>query len=314
MPKLEIQRINTGLGFGEGSITYSERIDQVGEQKIKAVESAINSGELLVPIDTDSDSQVIDDDGCGDGRVVRRIFHGEVEKKHSLRRPKVFGGGPAMAAASIIGLGDAENQGLQELFSNGISSLKASKIDFGGHTDSHSHGPNCGCGALDKAPEVITNVAKYADSIKNSIIGLGEDTTDLDEVLDNYRNYAAKIAEHNADYSGAAVMSEIIESGKIVKELDGTHNEMFIVVNFVDGQTIDQEKVRELSDGDIQVFAVDAWRLYDIADRLYDGEPQATKHQALLGELAYTLGVSATLTKGDLPVYAVTPRTELVTA
>ena len=278
------------------------------------VEEAITSGDLLVPVDSNTEGQMVDDDGCGDGRVWKRVFQGPVEKFRSLRRPKVFGGGPAMATASLIGLGEAEGKSLKTAFSAGIGLLKKSKIDFGGHTDSQSHGLNCGCGAIDKAPAVIANIVKYADHIKNTILGLGIESDRLDEIVDNYKDYAAEIDENGAEYSGSVVMDEIIDSGRIVKELDGTHNEMFIILNNVNGRTIDQDRVRELSEGDIQAFVVDVWRLKDISNRLYADESAEVKHQAFLSELFYTFGVAATLTKGDLPVYAVSQQPELVSA
>lgn len=314
MPKIDVQRIVDGLEFGEGAISHKERVEEVGGEKMQAVEEALTSGELIVPIDVDAEGHPVDDDGCGDGRVWKRVFRGAIEKFRSLRRAKVFGGGAAMATATTIGLGTAVKDSLQNAFSNGINLLKQAKIDFGGHTDSHSHGPNCGCGALDKAPAVIVNAVKYADQIKASITGLGIETDGLDDVLSNYEDYAAQIPKNAVDYSGADVMGKIIDSGKIVKELDGTHNEMYIVLNLVEGHTIDQDKVRELSDGDIQVFVVDVWRLKSLANRLYADQSSEVRHKAFLSELVYTLGVAATLTKGDLPVYVVSPQPELAAA
>ena len=97
------------------------------------------------------------------------------------------------------------------------------------------------------------------------------------------------------------MVGEIIDSGKIVKELTGKHLEMYIVLNDVEGYTVNQELVREVSGDQVQVFAVDVWRLKELAAELYEQpEEQAL---ALKSMLVYTLAVAATLTKGDLPVY-----------
>jgi hypothetical protein len=304
VPKVEVKRIVDGLGFGEGNISYLERIDQVGPVKLDAVETAINSGSLLVPVDYDPTGQQIDDDGCGDGRVWRRVFHGSTEKFRSLIRPKVFGGGVTMAMAMDVGLGKSDNDNLQSAFSMAINNMNHKGIDFGGHTDRHSEAPNCGCGAIDKAPQIIGNIARYSHEIKQTIESLGVNSDGLNEVLTNFNSFAQSSAEDKS-YAGSTVMGEVLKQQKVVKELDGTHNEMFVVLNEVSGHTIDQEKVRQLSDGDIQIFVVDTWRLKDIAERLNDNDTSAVQNQAYLSALVYTLGVAATLTKGDLPVYTV---------
>jgi hypothetical protein len=58
--------------------------------------------------------------------------------------------------------------------------------------------------------------------------------------------------------------------------------------------------VRDVTGGKTQLFDVDIWRLKEIAYALHGGSDY---DQAFISELVYTLGVAATLTRGDLPVY-----------
>lgn len=302
-PQIEVTKIVDGFGFGEGGISHEERKLIVGEEVLAEVEGAIASNDILTPVASDKIGRRIDDDGCGDGRGVKTVLEGHVRRAKSLDRSKVFGGGVAMTVGMKIGLGETSDQGLQELFHHSIETLKDKQIDFGAHTDDHNSGEqsaNSGCGAIDRAPFVIQNAVKYKEQITDCIAALGADTGKLDEVFANFSSYADQIQD--GEYSGKKVVSEVSDNGKIVKELEHNHHEMYVLLNTVEGKTVNQELIRSISGGDVQVFGVDVWRMQELAQREY---PNNTEKQntAFLSELVYTLGVSATLTKGDLPVY-----------
>ena len=313
MVEIEAQLVaEQGLGFGEGGISGEERKSTLSQEHLQAVESAVNSPDILVEVSKDKNGEMIDDDGCGDGRLVNRIFEGAVEKAKSLNRAKVFGGGATMAASSLIGLGRAAGRSLRDTFSTAMGNLRDKQIGFGAHTDTHAHGPNCGCGAIDKSPRIIENAINFEEHITGSIAALGIDTDGIDSVFASYREFAKTMDAES--YTGKDVMGEIIDNGKIVKELDDDHKEMIVILNLVEGYTVNQEKIREVTDGAAQAFAVDVWRVKQIADRLYADEPEAVRHRAFLSELVYTLATAGTLTKGDLPVYVVNKLPESVAA
>ncbi len=293
-----------GLGYGEGGISYEARAEELGQEGTSKIDELIRSDEILVPVSTNIQGEMIDDDGCGDGRGFARVFQGAKEKLKSLHRPKVFGGGVTMTVAAEIGLGNANGKTLRQTFSKGISTLRDKMIDFGAHTDTLAHGNNCGCGAIDKAPTILANTVKYREQIRGSIEALGVDTTGLDEVEANYADYASS---ELGEYGGSDVMKEIVDNGKIVKELHDDHKEVAVVLNLIEGYTVDQEKVRSATDGKAQVFAVDVWRVKQLADRVYYQESEAVRHKAFLSKLVYTLATAATLTAGDLPVYIKQP-------
>lgn len=108
MPEIEVQRITDGLGFGEGLVSHLDRKAEVGDEVLPTVEAFLTSNEVLVPIDTDKEGSMIDDDGCGDGRGVSKVVHkikGIIPNFKSLIRPKMFGAAPTMTAATRIGSG-----------------------------------------------------------------------------------------------------------------------------------------------------------------------------------------------------------------
>lgn len=302
MPKnIEVTLLaENGLGFGEGSIS-AERPDVTPEMWAKAKEVIADQSQILVDVSRDDNDQVLDDDGCGDGRHTDLVFDKDQTYKQSLHRAKVFGAGPAMESATMIGMG-APSRNLLTVFKSGIKRLKDRFINFGGHTDGHAHGPNCGCGALDKAPQIIHNTVKYKTEIHGVMTEvLGFDDTLVSGIQDNFEHFDSVM--DTTDYSGRAVMDEVIGSGKVVKRLAGDHKEGFVIINFVRGKTVNQAAVREATDGTLDPFVIDAWRLEDIAERSYDTpEDQASAYAAMM---VYTLGTSGTLTKGDLPVYVI---------
>lgn len=299
---LDVAKVSDGLGFGQGSISRQKLLDEVGVACFEAAESAIQSQHILTPVSTDGDAQ-IDDDGCGDGRPVAHVFVGTEEKRHSLNRYKVFGGGVAMAGSARIGLGLADGRTLQQVLIDGMDQLDKAGVDYGAHTADHVNNPvtDSGCGAIDNAPAVVAYVANNREDIRTAVEALGSDTTGLDEVLDNYDAYAHEIS--NQAYNGRAVIDEVVRRGKVVKQLRGAHKEGDIVYNKVRGYTVNQAAVRDATDGKLDVFAVDEPRMVEIASALYTHEDEA--HKAFLSEQIYTVAVSAVLTPGDQKIYVV---------
>jgi hypothetical protein len=308
---LEVTKITDGLGYGEGSISFNERVDEVGLAIIEAIEAHIASPNVLVPVDVDEDGKMLDDDGCGDGRLWFRVFQklGSelIERKKSLRRPKVFGGGATMGVASAIANDETEGMSLGQLFKSTIKRFREKQIGFGAHRDNHAHGPNCGCGAIDQAPAIIQNAAKYSEQIHQSLTALGAQREVVKNVLANFSAYSEVIISQQENYEGKAVMDAIIDEGKVVKDLEDEHFEMFVIFSDVEGYTVDQDAIREISNGRAQAFVVDIWRLKKLAQLQY--EVSNKRERAFIGELVYTLATAATLTKGDLPVYVINEKT-----
>lgn len=219
-----------------------------------------------------------------------------------------------MAVASLVGLGHAGDKNLNEIYDTATGILVDHGIDFGAHSDNLAHGDFSGCGAIDKAPEIISNVTKYQTQISDTVSALGLDPSGLEDVIRNFSQYSER--NISTDYRGADIVENIRRQGRVVKELKDGHNEMYIVLNNVRGKTVNQKKVRDVSDNKVQTFAIDIWRLEDSVEAMYPEEKgfrASDRQKALLAELAYSLATAATLTKGDLPVYITIGQTQAVT-
>jgi hypothetical protein len=288
-----------GLEFGWGPISGREA-DPV---TLALLDETINSAnpDLLTPVESD-------DDGCSDGRpAIGTFIKGEEVFDYSPHRAKVFGGAVAMTAATRIGLGLAQGQPLREVLEESIHDLQRKNIRFGAHTADHTALGASGCGAIDSAPNVGPAVIKLENEIRGAIFALAGSHTasGLDVVQYNFRRYYSDVPSQVIPYSGRQVMDRIEAAGPVIKKLGGEHRERRIVINYVPGYTVNQGLIRLVTGDRAQVFAVDGWRLRGIAAGLYpDSDKQ---HKAELSELVYTLGTSAVLTKGDLPIDIIEP-------
>jgi hypothetical protein len=136
------------------------------------------------------------------------------------------------------------------------------------------------------------------------------DNAALAKVFDNYKAYADTLIGQN--YSGATVMKKIIDSGKIVKQLEGPHLEVRTVLNTVKGYTINQAHIRGVSEGKAQVFGVDEWRIRELAETFY-ATPEE-QNESYVSMLVYTLATAGVLTGGDQKVYAIANNPQLANA
>jgi len=299
---LTIIKVCDGLGIGEGSISNAAIAGDAGNEVMARVDEAINSPDILVDVSRDDDGQLVDDDGCGDGRITKVVMRGHELLHRSLNRAKVFGGGSAMAAADLIGSGKAGDT-LLATFRDAIDELAEKMINFGAHTADHVSSPDkCGCGAIDEAAVVVARVAQHRGAIQQQFEALGVPVDGLDEIFDNYARFAERIAAQ--PFKGVEVMELIVNRGKIVKQLGGSHAEARIVLNYVPGTTLNQGSIHALSGGKVDIFGVDVWRMQELAADLHPGDDAAGR-RAFQSMLAYTLAVAEVLTKGDLPVYVI---------
>lgn len=286
-----IQKISDGFGYGN----VDSAIAVTGEDAdlLKKLDSVVHQSPLVVPLSVDKAGNTVRDDGCGDGRVVAQLYPHE-------HRPKVFGGGLTMTVSTLVGLQKAD-VGPSKLFTEAIMQLNTHGIDFGAHTDDQAQAPNSGCGAIDKFPQILVAAVTYRQQIAESIASLGVATDGLEAVQDHFTAYSERFG--NDVYGGIEVMAKVAAEGKLIKELADEHIEKAVILNTVSGYTINQLLLHDQMDGRADVFAVDVWRMQELADKLYD-KPQE-RSTAFLSELVYSLATAAVLTRGNLPVYIV---------
>ncbi|HEX5456567.1 MAG TPA: hypothetical protein VFW77_04335 [Candidatus Saccharimonadales bacterium] len=306
-----------GLRYGEGPISVDKRLedpkDPLNPKIMGVVDDEVRNGPILVPIDRDSNGQLITDDGCGDGRGVNMVMRGMDVLKKSLNRAKVFGGGLTMGVVARIGLGRAKGR-LRDIYSTETDEFKHYGIDYGAHIDENFGEKNSGCGAIDKAPLNIANAVKYKSQIAQTVEavsvhafgGFSEEMRSiLNGVFSNYEQYQKE--QSNEDHAGSEIIDVAAGAKKVVKELDSKegHREVAIVLNFVENMTVDQRLIREKTNNVAQVFGVDIPRLVKIANRRYENDKD--RKAAFVSMLVYTLSTAVTLTDGTLPVYGIRP-------
>lgn len=309
--RVKVTRLAEGLNMGDGTISGQE----ASPEDLMLADRAIESPDIVTSIDIDDETQSqIEDDGCGDGRGVRLVTRFNRQLKRSLNRYKVFGGGLVMAASSRVGLGEARGKTLTEVFVDSIDELDDKGLDYGAHTGRVVSEKDCGCGALDRYPQALENTVIYAEAIREKLPALGINYEGLDGDFEEIIAHNADAVEANRgrDFSGRRIMGLVSKIGKVVKDLADDHLERRIVLNTIPGYTVNQELVRRATGGRVQVFATDLPRLQQIAEKLYDNPEDQRK--AFLSQVIYTLGVAATLTKGDLPVYVIESESQLVAA
>lgn len=318
-----------GLGFGKGGISVKTQLETgilTPEAPGHIHEVIMHDPALFKPVE-------VADDGCGDGRPWTKIIqaitnlHGDQEirsYKRSLLRAKVFGGGLVAGASMLRAIVGAphENETVADDRQIIAEQFAAREFAHGAHTDNHATGTHCGCGAIDKYPEITANALYFREQIK-SVLGViyGETFDDNKEAIEQVFSVYESLADNTTYFAGTTgeqSMSRILASGAVVKELYGHHVEDTIIINDVEGTTLDQQYYTQIvkdrcaeKPETVQAFTVDTWRGRIIADTVakiaIEIDPTideaAARNRALADFLIRTLAVAGTLTAGDLPVY-----------
>lgn len=311
-----------GTGYGEGAISATDRHDHPDhpvskEQLANAVDLLIEkSQEIIVPVEEY-------DDGCGDGRPADKIQMidpetGELfEFKVSKLRAKLFGGGLQVAASMWRSIMGAPKDGHTVLGDRRFiaNELKKRSMQYGGHTDNHAQGDNCGCGAIDKYPQSVKVSGTYRAKITETLGLFYDDPSTHEGVQAAFasREAIADDAHYMSNAAGRETANFMIEDGAVIKELVNEHLEAVVILNDQPNTTVDQALARQLLQNaglpdKIQIFVVDLWRGREYATEVADIASEYGKDRDVAYETAMAdfyvnqLSVAATLTKGDLPV------------
>lgn len=272
---------------------------------------------------------------CIDGRITVNWEKLSDQRKAYLG-PKVAGGTAHAALAHRIV--DTHNLVDDLLFEHDIEYVvnryKKIGIGFGGHIDTHQHGWNTGCGAVDninlildliKRPEaqlqlrglarLIMGDAYDGSYIANEVIGR---MLFLNALLPSYM--PRESGKQNGEFLYKKTIVELIRKHsdgehESVPQLSGNHNEIAIILNSLQGTTIDTDRLSFDHNNEIQVFGWDLWEVYEEAARLYPynvhatpaSQQRAVAKQSKHVTIRTLLGVATTmvLTDGSLKVVTV---------
>lgn len=265
------------------SLAKRAKNDPEFEKKVKHVISSENLKKYVVSVDSSAPTR------CIDGRQTLGWKDFSQEKKKYLG-PKVPGGTAHAALAQRI-VDSTEISGhlhFEDDIKSVVNRYKEIGIGFGGHVDTHQHGWNTGCGAVDninlilhrlQRPETQEQLrflaremmGKAYDGIHvvNEVIG---SMLLLDAVKPSYMPKQGGVATGEFLYKKIVVellRREVSDGGDNVPQLAGEHGEVAIVLNWVNDTTIDTDRFVADNQDNIQVFGWDIWEVYQEASRLY---------------------------------------------
>lgn len=331
-----------GGGKQDATISYKDFEQERPEMALALIE-IINSGECMVRC-------THEDDGCVDGRCVCEIAYPEgddfatvsVEDNGDHERAKVAGGGYITALAMLQALGDRGTSPEQDI-AYLADQLAKQHIYCGGHIGSHGKFGDglTDCGANDKEDVIISGKAYEAESPAGGVallMSYSKDVYDSDVTDRVLARWAETTGDANylIDSNGVtrleAAQDAILKTEKnnadrkkaaVIKNLGANHNEKRLIVNYEDGYTFSQTKLRrllmerfpEVSPDELpQVFVCDYWRVQTLANAVAcfserdssrerdDMEVQSRRDIALHAGVAFQVGTYLTLTDATLPI------------
>jgi len=326
-----------GYGNPDSAISYKKKIEsgELASEIDNFTQEFIKNGEGLVAVHEH-------DDGCIDGRCSERVYTTEEEldaiangddsqeyTSENHERAKVAGGGYFTGEAARLGAG-VRGESIDQDIARLGTDLAGKGIVCGAHSGGHMNGEGTDCGANDKFLPILENAAVYKEELGNTtaalfaLIGLDFSEPTFDAVSAHWADAATDGAYFEGS-TGKTRLKTVLNTQKTVNELDGvekpvavtkhlrgSHNEAYIIVNFVEGKTFSQnallQKQREqfpgVPDEELpQAFVVDAWRVVQLADAAVEDDK---KQEALYAGVAYQLATAATLTDGSLKIFTYT--------
>ncbi len=144
-----------------------------------------------------------------------------------------------------------------------------SKYAPGDHVDDHAEGSKTGCGAVDgqerKLGVYISDRAKSLEAVLSAMYG-AVDQTIPKEKIDALKQQAAILSKHAESYFNKKelVIDDLKgQNSHSVEKLVGSHNEVSLTLNFVEGTTFHRDHYNSFTQGKIQNFNLDVWAILE---------------------------------------------------
>lgn len=344
--KAQLLAVLPGPDNGLGSISFKNFENESDFSRELAVKcrEIVESGVCIVDCNHE-------DDGCIDGRCVNELAVPDGDHFNTKRvidnssneRAKVAGGGLVTGLAMFKAIGEdlvSPDEDLKYL----AEEFAKQGVYCGAHTGSHGSIKNqkTDCGANDRFDEILKNTIDNQDDVEGIVkellkpLGVSVGNGVLSSDLRNWNHVLTQT--NNFAFSSGSSRLESIKDGilaaqdsnhnedkvTVIKNLEGNHNEIFLVVNYAQGLTFSQTKLREALHEDYpdvdlsdlpQVFALDIWRIDQLAQAVaripkkHSTEPRTVDEtnqrylQALYAGTAFQVGTYVSLTDGSLPVF-----------
>jgi hypothetical protein len=173
----------------------------------------------------------------------------------------------------------------------------------GDHNDDHIYPGSgemsmfVGCGALDRLEEILEKMRdprayKQLKGICKTLLGAEYDQAVFDEVVSKISGVGSYL---NPDYRDESINTLGDEN---VEQLTGPHNEVALVVNTVEGTTLDRDNLSNHYGNKLQVFNYDAWRTKQIAEKLY--KDKLSQQRLIITRAMFAVATAMVLTDGTV--------------
>lgn len=316
-------RLNGGIPGGngyEGSISFEALA--VTEQEQQYYEKLLEDSYVLVAPGAP--------DRCGDGRATILLPEnlGPTERLSMLDElksqplgPQLFGGTFGEALPFRLATNTPRGSlSAYDDFVNLVEALREKDVDFvpGSHTDEQSSDSIIGCGKKDKHSQIMSKMANFGlrPALEQQAGMLVADIVDGDTFKETFRRAIADIDELNLPdakpkYLGTGsdeqqfkhkVLQAVTDiDSEAAPEVKGPHKEAFIVINFIPGQTLNNNYFVNSVENKVQAFNVDFWRVVERAEILFADDVYA-KNRYLVTAAIDTIATAMVLTAGDQKV------------
>jgi len=230
---------------------------------------------------------------CIDGRNCVHTM-GETEPEPG---PSVAGG-PAItayAAAEMVPgyFGKQSAETSEGRLHEVASTLRAGQIRLGAHVSAgavqnHFRKPaadgslteasQTGCGASDEFKAIVAKPSEEAEFVRGTTALLLGDAYKPEHAA--YLDKKA-LLERVDSYDSRTTLDAIAENeGENVEVLQGKHAEVLVVFNYVEGKTVDRDRL--VAETGKQVFVVDMWYIDKLANAMAQGRPDAVEMESKL--------------------------------
>lgn len=256
--------------------------------------------EFYVPVDEHAATR------CIDGRHDPKL-----DELHL--GPQMPGGAPGAALAYRLGVDDSDltKATFFDDAESMIDTFLRLELSPGGHKDDQANDGRVGCGALDSMMAIVANMTnpQLVEDHKRLVKTLLADDFSRDDYL---RNMGAALVlqsrseEYFRDNTKVLDALEMKAPGS-VSVLEGTHEEAYVFVNFVEGTTFSSNRFSK--EFNVQAFGYDIWRSKQLASRLFGLSESGTNYRRFVhARVMITIATLMTLTNGSQRILARTSR------
>lgn len=290
--KIEVVRLGA---VGIGSIDPDTRValNEIDDQTIDRLAEDIDAHYVWIGNKVEDIAMLIPV-WCVDGRD---------NEEDTPLAPNASGGSYSIVAG--VALIDADALIVQEQTSAShgdivFKDLIENGYTVGGHCDDHAEGKSAGCGACDKFGEIISYVATHIKELSTVAENLGVPVSE--ELQQTIARNAQNLIDAGYVSSGKEMVATIrsVAGDSQVQTLQGSHKEVLLVINTVDGTTLDRRTVAEQYGDRYQVFNLDTWALRNGIDAV--SHTASEVEQKFVAAMLYNIATAAVLAGPSLRV------------